>query len=103
MKGKGHQCQRTCTWPGGRFFQEDTTTSRHASLWSRVKANKPLKESAPVSPSFRPSQRAYFRIAIMPQTVWLPVDAEIMAALDDVNTRLGRLGADCACPGYPLD
>jgi len=34
-----------------------------------------------------------FRIAIIPQAAWLPVDAEIMAALDDVAKRLGRLGA----------
>src|SRR5579864_2569346 len=44
-------------------------------------------------PQARHSSLSDFHIAIMPQAAWLPVDAEIVAALDDVATRLGRLGA----------
>ena len=37
-----------------------------------------------------------FRVAILPRPTWLPADAEIAAALDDLATRLGRLGVSMA-------
>jgi Asp-tRNA(Asn)/Glu-tRNA(Gln) amidotransferase A subunit family amidase len=39
------------------------------------------------------SSISLFRIAVLLQASWLPVDAEIVAALDDVATQLDRLGA----------
>jgi amidase len=49
-----------------------------------------------VLPPARHSSLSQFRVAIMPQVPWLPVDAEIAAALDDLATRLGNLGAKVA-------
>lgn len=49
--------------------------------------------------TFPPARRtslAAFRVAILPRVAWLPVDAEITAALDDLAMRLGRLGATVA-------
>ncbi len=45
-----------------------------------------------VSPA-RHERLASFRVAVLPSIEWLPVDAEILAALDDVATRLGYIGA----------
>jgi amidase len=47
-------------------------------------------------PPARHTSLAGFRIAILPRVAWLPVDAEISAALDDLALRLGRLGATVA-------
>ncbi len=47
-------------------------------------------------PEARRSTLSAFRVAILPRPAWLPVDAEIAAALDDLATRLGRLGAKVA-------
>lgn len=44
-------------------------------------------------PPVRHSALADFRIAILPLVPWLPVDGEILAALDDLVARLRRLGA----------
>jgi amidase len=47
-------------------------------------------------PPARHTSLAAFRVAILPHVAWLPVDAEIMAALDDLASRLGRLGTTVA-------
>ena len=47
-------------------------------------------------PPARHTSLAAFRVAILPRVAWLPVDAEIMAALDDLASRLGRLGTTVA-------
>lgn len=47
-------------------------------------------------PPARHTSLAGFRVAILPRVAWLPVDAEITAALDDLAMRLGRLGATVA-------
>jgi amidase len=44
-------------------------------------------------PPVRHSALADFRIAVLPPVPWLPVDGEILAALDDLTARLRRLGA----------
>ncbi len=44
-------------------------------------------------PPVRHSALADFRIAVLPPAPWLPVDGEILAALDDLTARLRRLGA----------
>src|SRR5947209_11196991 len=44
-------------------------------------------------PPVRHSALADFRIAVLPPVSWLPVDTEILAALDDLAARLRRLGA----------
>jgi len=49
--------------------------------------------------SFPPARHpslAGFRVALLPRVAWLPVDAEITAALDDLALRLSRLGAEVA-------
>jgi amidase len=51
-------------------------------------------------PPSRCERLADFRVAVLPPIPWLPVDAEIMAALDALVSRLGRLG--CAIkPAQP--
>lgn len=47
-------------------------------------------------PPARHTSLAGFRVAILPRVAWLPVDAEITAALEDLALRLGRLGATVA-------
>ncbi len=47
-------------------------------------------------PPARHKSLANFRVAILPQAPWLPVDTEITAALDDLATRLGQLGTKVA-------
>ncbi|HEV2579808.1 MAG TPA: amidase [Ktedonobacteraceae bacterium] len=47
-------------------------------------------------PAARHSALSNFRVAIMPQIPSLPVDAEITAALENLATRLGALGAKVA-------
>jgi amidase len=44
-------------------------------------------------PPVRHSALADFRIAVLPPIPWLPVDGEILAALDDLAVHLRRLGA----------
>ncbi len=44
-------------------------------------------------PPARHSTLADFRVAILPPAPWLPVDGEILAALDDLAARLRHLGA----------
>jgi len=44
-------------------------------------------------PPVRHTALADFRIAVLPQVPWLPVDGEILAALEDLTARLRRLGA----------
>jgi amidase len=46
-----------------------------------------------VLPPARHISLSAFRVAILPQASWLPVDAEIMASLEDLAARLGKLGA----------
>jgi amidase len=43
-------------------------------------------------PPARRERLADFRIAVLPLLDWMPLDAEIAAALDAVASRLGRLG-----------
>jgi amidase len=43
-------------------------------------------------PPARRDRLSEFRIAMLPPIDWLPVDVEIAAALDDLGSRLGRLG-----------
>lgn len=43
-------------------------------------------------PPARHDRLADFRVAVMPPLQWLPLDAEIAAALDGLGSRLGRLG-----------
>ena len=43
-------------------------------------------------PAARRERLQDFRVAVLPPISWLPVDAEIAAALDSVASRLGRLG-----------
>ena len=44
-------------------------------------------------PPVRHSALADFRVAVLPPVPWLPVDGEILAALDDLAARLRLLGA----------
>src|SRR3989475_1801516 len=44
-----------------------------------------------IPPARRESLRE-FRVAVLPSVDWMPVDREIAAALDDLASRLGRLG-----------
>jgi amidase len=44
-------------------------------------------------PPVRHSALADFHVAVLPPVPWLPVDGEILAALDDLAVRLRRLGA----------
>ena len=44
-------------------------------------------------PPARHERLADYRVAVLPPIEWLPVDAEITAALDKLATRLGRAGA----------
>jgi amidase len=43
-------------------------------------------------PSARHARLAEFRVAILPSVEWIPLDAEIARALDDLAGKLGRLG-----------
>ena len=43
-------------------------------------------------PPARRDRLAEFRVAILPSIDWLPLDAEIAAALDGLSSQLGRLG-----------
>jgi amidase len=43
-------------------------------------------------PPARHERLADFRVAVLPSIDWVPVDAEIAAALDALASRLGRLG-----------
>ncbi len=43
-------------------------------------------------PPARRERLADFRVAVLPSLDWMPVDAEVAAALDAVTSRLGRLG-----------
>jgi amidase len=43
-------------------------------------------------PPARRERLADFRVAVLPPIDWLPVDAEILAAQDELASRLGRLG-----------
>ena len=47
-------------------------------------------------PSARHQALRDFRVAILPQAAWLPVDAEITAGVNDLAERLRRLGAKVA-------
>jgi amidase len=47
-------------------------------------------------PPARHTSLADFRVAILPQAPWLPVDNEITVALDDLVTRLSQLGTKLA-------
>jgi amidase len=44
-------------------------------------------------PPARRDRLAAFRVAILPPIPWLPVDSQITAALQDLATRLAKLGA----------
>lgn len=44
-------------------------------------------------PPARHERLADYRVAVLPPIEWVPVDAEIMAALDKLATQLGRTGA----------
>ena len=44
-------------------------------------------------PPARHERLADYRVAVLPPIEWLPVDAEITAALDRLATQLGRIGA----------
>ncbi|HEV2654034.1 MAG TPA: amidase family protein [Ktedonobacteraceae bacterium] len=44
-------------------------------------------------PPIRHRTLANFRVAVLPPVPWLPIDGEIMTALDDLAARLRRLGA----------
>src|SRR5215470_5399869 len=44
-------------------------------------------------PPTRRDRLADFRVAVLPTLDWMPVDAEVTAALDAVTSRLSRLGA----------
>ena len=46
-----------------------------------------------VIPRARRERLSEFRVAVLPAVDWVPVDAEHVAALDDLASRLGRLGA----------
>ena len=43
-------------------------------------------------PPARRDRLADYRVAVLPPIPWLPVDAQIAAAVDDLAVRLGRLG-----------
>src|SRR5215475_10344711 len=43
-------------------------------------------------PPARRERLADFRVAVLPRIDWVPTDSEILAALDDLAGRLGRLG-----------
>src|SRR5215470_20118681 len=43
-------------------------------------------------PTARKERLADFRVAVLPRIPWLAVDGQIAAALDDLASRLGRLG-----------
>ena len=45
-----------------------------------------------VLPPARGERLADFRVGVLPPVAWMPLDAEVAAALDDVAARLGRLG-----------
>jgi amidase len=45
-------------------------------------------------PPARHNQLADFRVAVLPPIEWLPVDDEIVTALDELATRLRRAGAE---------
>ncbi len=47
-------------------------------------------------PAARHAKLADYRVAILPRADWLPVDDEIVAALDDLASRLSGLGATVA-------
>lgn len=47
-------------------------------------------------PPARHASLAAFRVALLPRVPWLPVDQEIVAALDDLASQLDRLGAKVA-------
>jgi amidase len=56
-------------------------------------------------PAPRHTSLADFRVAILPRANWLPVDEEIVAALEDVASRLSREGAmvaEAQPEGYDL-
>jgi amidase len=56
-------------------------------------------------PPARHTSLADFRVAVLPRADWLPVDGEIGAALDDLVSRLSRLGAkvgEAQPEGYDL-
>jgi amidase len=44
-------------------------------------------------PPARHARLAEYRVALLPPIPWLPVDPEIVGALDELATRLGRAGA----------
>jgi amidase len=44
-------------------------------------------------PAARHARLADFRVAVLPPIPWLPVDDEIAKALEEIASRLGRLGA----------
>jgi len=44
-------------------------------------------------PTARRERLADFRVAVLPSLDWMPLDAEVAAALDTVTSRLSRLGA----------
>src|SRR5262249_33646361 len=43
-------------------------------------------------PAARRQRLSEFRVAVLPAIEWLPVEAEIAAAVDDLASRLSRLG-----------
>src|SRR6185503_17171285 len=43
-------------------------------------------------PAARHARLAEYRVAVLPSIEWLPLDAEIGAALDGLASQLGRLG-----------
>ncbi len=43
-------------------------------------------------PSARRNRLGDFRVAVLPAIDWVPVDTEVASALDDLASRLGRLG-----------
>ncbi len=47
-------------------------------------------------PPARHERLEEFRVAVLPPVDWVPVDVEILAAQDDLATRLGRLGCRVA-------
>lgn len=56
-------------------------------------------------PPVRHTSLSSFRVAILPRVAWLPVDAEIMAALENLEKRLDRMGtmvAEAQPEGFDL-
>ncbi len=47
-------------------------------------------------PPARHATLAAFRVAVLPRPAWLPIEAEIAAALDELATWLGQFGATVA-------